>query len=103
MRDQLNEANKNVTAMKHVVRAAERDLTVCEQDKDSMRKSLACNVSKIERLIVSARTMRAQRETMKKGINASRRKKKKREEVYVALHLSYLSCFDLIPSFLVVL
>ena len=84
MRDQLNEANKNVTAMKHIVRAAERDLTVCEQDKDSMRKSLACNVSKIESLIGSARSMRAHRATMKESINVLRRKKKEREEVYVS-------------------
>ena len=84
MRDQLDEANKHVTAMKHVVRSAERDLTVSEQDKDSMRKSLACNVSKIERLIGSARTMRAHRATMKEGINAIRRKKIEREEVHVA-------------------
>ena len=45
MRDQLDEANKNVNAMKNVVRTAERDFNVCEHDKDILRKSLARNVS----------------------------------------------------------
>jgi hypothetical protein len=84
MRDELNEANKRVTFMKNDVRSAERDLSESEQDKDAMRKSLACNVSKIESLIGSARSMRAHRATMKESINVLRRKKKEREEVYVS-------------------
>jgi hypothetical protein len=76
MRDQLNEANKRVTLMKNDVRSAERDLSASEQDKDALRKSLACNVSKIESLIRSARSMGAHRAAMKESINVLRRKKK---------------------------
>ena len=77
MRDELDEANKRVTYMKTDVRSAERDLSVSEQAKDALRKSLACNVSKIESLIGSARSMRAHRATMKESINVLRRKKKR--------------------------
>ena len=84
IRDELDEANKRVTYMKTDVRSAERDLSVSEQAKDALRKSLACNVSKIESLIGSARSMRAHRATMKESINVLRRKKKEREEVYVS-------------------
>ncbi len=100
MCDQLDEANKNVSAMKNVVRCAERDLNVSEQDKDSLRKSLARNVSKIESLIGSARTMRAHRATMKEGINDIMRKNKERQEVYVpiAFVLPVLFWFDSIFS-----
>jgi hypothetical protein len=76
MRNQLDEANKNVSAIKNIVRCAERNLNVSEQDKDSLRKSLARNVGKIESLMVSARTMRAHRATMKEGINDIIRKTK---------------------------
>jgi hypothetical protein len=103
LRDQLDEANKNVSGMKNVVRSAERDLNVSELEKDSLRKSLASNVSKIESLIGSTRTMRAHRASMKEGINDIRRKNKERQEVYVPLLLSFPSCSDLIPTFLVVL
>ncbi len=103
VRDQLDEANKNVNAMKNVVRTAERDFNVCEHDNDTLRKSLARNVSKIDSLIGSACTMRANRVTMKEGINDIRRKNKERQEVYVPLVLFYPSYFDLIPTFLVVL
>ncbi len=85
MCDQLDEANKNVSAMKNVVRCAERNLNVIEQDKDSLRKSLARNVGKIESLRVSARTMRAHRATMKEGITDIMRKNKERQEVYFSL------------------
>ena len=40
MRDQLDEANKNVTVLKHDVRVADRDLHVSEQDKNYLRQSL---------------------------------------------------------------
>jgi hypothetical protein len=87
MRDQLDEAHKNMSAMKNVVRCAERDLDVSEQDKNGLRKSLACNVRKIEGLIGSARTMRAHRTEMKEGISDLKRKNKERQEVYV--HLAF--------------
>ena len=103
MRDQLDEANKNVTVLKNVVRVADRDLHVSEQDKENLRKSLASNVGKIESLVGSVRTMRAQRATIKEGINDMRRKNKERQEVYVPLHLLHLSCFDLVPTFLFVI
>ena len=77
MREQLNEANKRVVLLKNDVRSAERELSASEQDKDALRKSLACNVSKIESLIGSARSMRAHRATMKESINVIRRKKKR--------------------------
>ncbi len=85
MRDQLDDAHKNMSAMKNVVRCAERDLDVSEQDKNGLRKSLACNVRKIESLIESARTMRAHRTEMKEGIIDLKRKSKERQEVYVPL------------------
>jgi hypothetical protein len=49
MRKELTAAQDKVKAMEHVVRKAERNVDVMQQDKNEMSSSLAGNVGKLEK------------------------------------------------------
>jgi hypothetical protein len=81
MRKELTAAQDKVKAMVHVVRKAERNVDVMQQDKKETSFSLAGNVGKLEKLLQHTRVMRQVRAQMRVEINAGQRRVKHRLEV----------------------
>ncbi len=100
MREKLEEAQRKVTEMEHVVRKSERSLAVSRLDQSDLSASLAGNVGKLERFLLQAKSMRQEKADQLVDIVAGRRRQKFR--LKVCPFLDALPAYSyLIPTFLV--